>query len=117
MKGQLEALGLARYFDGVTFSSEVGFRKPNTKIYEDALKKVGAEPSLCLFVGDRLKEDVRGPKSLGMRAVLMREWRQEEDLDGVADYRIERISELWPIVAELRGGAHLRPTYNEGRVG
>jgi putative hydrolase of the HAD superfamily len=117
MKAQLEALGLAEYFDGVTFSSEVGFRKPNRKIYEDALKKVAVEPKLCLFVGDRLKEDVRGPKSFGMRAVLTREWRQEEDADEVADYRIERIGELWPIVEDLRGGAPLRRTYNEGRVG
>jgi putative hydrolase of the HAD superfamily len=117
MKDQLKALGLADYFDGVSFSSEVGFRKPNRKIYQDALQKVGVDASASLFVGDRLKEDVRGPKSLGMRAVLIREWRQEEDPDGVADYTIERIGDLWPIVNELRSGASLPATYNEGRVG
>jgi putative hydrolase of the HAD superfamily len=104
MVQQLTALGLRPYFDGVTFSSEVGLRKPHPEIYANALKKVGANPAQTLFVGDRVREDVEGPKKLGMRAVLLREWRQEDD-PGVADFVIQRIAELVPIVERLRAGA------------
>jgi FMN phosphatase YigB (HAD superfamily) len=34
-------------------------------------------PNECLFVGDRLIEDVYGSQQLGMRAILTHEFRQE----------------------------------------
>jgi len=111
MNEQLSALGLARYFDAVTFSSEVGVRKPHPAIYADALGKLGADPSRTLFVGDRVREDVQGPKALGMRAVLTREWRQEDD-PGVADFVIERLGELPAIVGRLVAGNAGADTYN-----
>lgn len=103
MTAQLAALGLAKYFTGVTFSSEVGVRKPHPAIYQDALAKVGIEPAKALFVGDRVREDVQGPKSLGMRAVLTREFRQEDD-PGVADFVIERLGDLPSVLNRLDGG-------------
>jgi len=111
MKGQLAALGLAQYFDAATFSSEVGVRKPQREIYADALQKLGAHPSRTLFVGDRVREDVQGPKALGMRAVLTREWRREDDL-GVADFVIQRLGELAAIVSSLGPGPPAADTYN-----
>src|SRR2546429_7777517 len=62
MKAQLTALGLASYFTGVTFSSEIGARKPHPAIYQDVLAKLGVEASMAVFVGDRVREDVQGPK-------------------------------------------------------
>jgi putative hydrolase of the HAD superfamily len=112
MKEQLAALGLASYFDAVTFSSEVGVRKPHPAIYQDALAKVRVEPSRSLFVGDRVREDVQGPKELGMRAVLTREWRQEDN-PGTADFVIERLGELPAVVSRLAPGARAADTYNE----
>jgi putative hydrolase of the HAD superfamily len=111
MKQQLAALGLAPYFDGVTFSSEVGVRKPDPAIYQDALRQLGTDPARTLFVGDRVREDVQGPKALGMRAVLTREWRREDD-PGVADFVIQRLGELPAIVSQLRPEPRGADTYN-----
>lgn len=104
MVEQLQALGLRHYFDAVTFSSEVGFRKPHPSIYQDALKQLRVDARNVLFVGDRLREDVQGPQQLGMRAVLLREWRQEVD-PGSPDFVIQRLGELIPIVEKLLAGA------------
>lgn len=113
MVGQLRALGLEKYFDGITFSSGIGWRKPHPAIYRDVLNKIGVEPVEAVFVGDRLKEDVRGPQRLGMRAVLLREWRQEEDPDGVADFVIDRLGELPAVLDRIRAGRRLAAdTYN-----
>jgi HAD superfamily hydrolase (TIGR01662 family) len=112
MKQQLAALDLADFFDGVTFSSEVGVRKPHPAIYADALRKLAADPSRTLFVGDRVREDVQGPQAQGMRAVLTREWRQEDD-PGLADFVIERLGELPPIVNRLVHRGRGADTYNE----
>lgn len=111
MLQQMSALGLRDFFDGVSFSSELGLRKPHREIYLDALRKLGVEGHQALFVGDRVREDVQGPKSLGMRAVLLREWRREND-PGIADFVIERLGELAPIVQRLRAGEPPAGTYN-----
>ena len=112
MKAQLAALRLESFFEAVTFSSEVGVRKPHPRIYADALFKLGVEPRNALFVGDRVKEDIQGPKTLGMRAVLTREWRQEED-PGLADFVIQRLGELPAIISRLTPRARSADTYNE----
>jgi len=78
------------------------------------LKKLGADPSRTLFVGDRVREDVQGPQALGMRAVLTREWRQEDD-PGVADFVIARLGELPAIVDRLLPGPRGADTYNGTR--
>lgn len=96
MRAQLDHLRLAEYFDTVTWSSAVGWRKPEPRIYRQALEELEVAPQRAVFVGDRVREDVRGPKALGMRAVLLREWRQEEDPEGTADHTLDRLSQLWP---------------------
>jgi len=112
MRRQINVLQLGGYFEALTFSSAVGVRKPNPRIYQDALRQLGVHPAATLFVGDRVKEDVRGPQSLGMRGVLLREWRREEDPGG-ADFVIERLSELRPIVERLLAESSPGGTYNE----
>ena len=59
-----------------------------------------------------MREDVQGPKALGMRAVLTREWRQEDDPGG-ADFVIQRLGELPAIVSRLGPMSHVADTYNE----
>jgi len=102
MRAQIEHLDLMRYFDGLSFSSEVGFRKPHPAIFADALRKVAVTAEAALFVGDRIKEDIRGARSAGMRTVLLQEWRQEDDGQEIADFTIRRLRELWPLLERLR---------------
>ena len=111
MKTQLAALGLQSFFEAVSFSSEVGVRKPHPQIYAHALRKLGIEARRALFVGDRVKEDIQGPKTLGMRAVLTREWRQEDD-PSVADFVIQRLGELPVVISRLVPGTRQADTYN-----
>lgn len=77
MRRTLAALGLADYFDAVVFSSEIGVRKPAPRIYQAVLAALGVAPAEAAFVGDRVREDVEGPRALGMRAILSHEYRQE----------------------------------------
>jgi HAD superfamily hydrolase (TIGR01549 family) len=78
MRAQLRHIGLWDYFDATVYSSELGVRKPNRAIYEEALRLVEVAPADAVFVGDRLREDVRGPRQVGMDALLTHEFRREE---------------------------------------
>jgi putative hydrolase of the HAD superfamily len=53
--------------DGAILSYEVGFLKPDRKIYEIALERAGVRANKSIFIDD-LKENVEGAKSIGMRA-------------------------------------------------
>ncbi len=63
----LERFGLLRYFSGVVVSGEFGWLKPHPDVYREALRQVDTPPERTLFVGDDLRNDVKGPKALGMQ--------------------------------------------------
>jgi putative hydrolase of the HAD superfamily len=60
---------MLRYFDAVAiaYSDEVGFRKPDPRIFERSLNALGVEPARALHVGDNPDADVLGARRLGMR--------------------------------------------------
>jgi HAD superfamily hydrolase (TIGR01662 family) len=83
------------HFSTVVFSSDVGVRKPHPEIYQVALRGLGIDPSQVAFVGDRVREDVQGPKSQGIgRAFLTVEHRQEVDTKREATAVLMRLPEL-----------------------
>jgi FMN phosphatase YigB (HAD superfamily) len=66
----LERAGLLDYFDGMSFSDEVGHYKPHPAIFEHALAGLGGVPAeRAAHVGDRVRTDVDGAAAMGMKAV------------------------------------------------
>jgi putative hydrolase of the HAD superfamily len=78
----LEQMGLAERLDFSVFSSEVGVRKPDPRIFKCALEALGVEPERALFVGDRLYEDIRGAAELGMTTMQALWFRADEHPEG-----------------------------------
>lgn len=97
----LRRLGIARFFDGVTFSSELGVRKPDPRIFLSTLRKMETPAARSVFVGDRLLDDVAGAQALGMRTILTRQFRQEDPGDIRPDAVVERFAEIPDAVARL----------------
>jgi FMN hydrolase / 5-amino-6-(5-phospho-D-ribitylamino)uracil phosphatase len=100
MRADLDRLGIGRYLSGSVFSSEVGVRKPDPRIFREALARIGADPATTVFVGDRLYDDVSGARAVGMRTVLTRQYRQEEDPNTKPDAVIDHLSELPAVLKE-----------------
>lgn len=71
MHAQLAHVGIDAVLDAAVFSGEVGWRKPSPRLFEAALRAVGARAEGTVFVGDRLREDVGGAAAAGMRTVLI----------------------------------------------
>jgi epoxide hydrolase-like predicted phosphatase len=57
-------------FDQIIFSCDVGLRKPDPRIYELALTKLGSAPEECLFVDDK-KRNTDAADALGMRTLTL----------------------------------------------
>lgn len=99
MRDDLENLGFGGLLDGAVFSSAIGVRKPDPRIFLHALREVGGEPATAVFVGDRLNDDIAGASALGMRTILTREFRQEEPGEIGPDAVVERLAEVPKVIA------------------
>ena len=62
--------GVLGYFDATIFSDEIGYGKPDARIFLTAAKRLGLPPSDILHVGDNIENDVRGAQSAGMKTLL-----------------------------------------------
>jgi putative hydrolase of the HAD superfamily len=102
MRADLERLGLAPLLDASVFSSEVGVRKPDPRIFRQALDRMGVDSAAAVFVGDRLYDDVGGAQAVGMRAVQTRQFRREEDPSAAPDAVIEHLRELPGVLERWR---------------
>jgi putative hydrolase of the HAD superfamily len=61
--------GVLDLVDGDVYTSELDVVKPHPDAFRAAAEAVGADPADCVYVGDRLYEDVHGPQQVGMRTV------------------------------------------------
>ncbi|MBI4440965.1 HAD family hydrolase [Candidatus Woesearchaeota archaeon] len=64
-------LGLGDMIATQVFSCDVGTLKPEPLIYEKTLALLNMHPQHVLFVGDKQRNDVDGPLTAGMHAVLL----------------------------------------------
>lgn len=70
LRDHLERRGLLQYFDGWSFSDDVGYYKPAKEIFDHALETVGnPSPSAVAHVGDLRRTDIAGALAMGMTAV------------------------------------------------
>jgi HAD superfamily hydrolase (TIGR01509 family) len=60
--------GLDRIFDVIVASYQVGVTKPAPEIYLECSKKLGVEPSECLFVDDS-RTNLDGAQEVGMQTL------------------------------------------------
>jgi putative hydrolase of the HAD superfamily len=65
----LERHDLLRHFTAVSYSDEVGYRKPDAEIFRRTLAELGVEAGEAAHVGDNPVADVQGAQGVGMRGV------------------------------------------------
>ena len=97
--GKCRAAGLDKLAGFIIVSEEAGYRKPDPRIFRDALEATGlAAPEQVMFVGDNPLADIDGAKRFGMKAAWVRRDRPYPvDLEP-PDYVIDRVTEVRDIV-------------------
>jgi putative hydrolase of the HAD superfamily len=83
----------SRYFSTVAVSEEVGFGKPDLKIFQTALAQAQAQAEAALMIGDGIETDVLPAKSLGMKAFLSTEFCSSEKA-AQADAVLSKLDEI-----------------------
>ncbi len=103
----LDERGLGAYCEFSVSSCELGIRKPDKRIYAEALRVLGLPGERVVFVGDRMDADIEGPAGLGMGTVLSHQYRQEDPARGRRgpDHVIRHLSDLVPYIEGLVRGS------------
>jgi FMN hydrolase / 5-amino-6-(5-phospho-D-ribitylamino)uracil phosphatase len=75
----LNAIGIAHYFQTSVAAHRVGYAKPDAAIFLAACKALGVAPQEALYVGDDPLLDVEGAQKAGLRAA----WINRTELEPV----------------------------------
>ena len=96
--GKCRAAGLDELAPFIIVSDEAGYRKPDPRIFRDALKATGlTAPEEAMFVGDNPVADIDGAKRFGMKAAWLRRGRRYPTDLQPPDHTIDHVAELWNI--------------------
>jgi len=63
---KIEHSGIGPFFSVVVVSEAVGLKKPDSRIFQEALLDLGVDAEDCWFVGDHPVNDIWGSKQLGL---------------------------------------------------
>ena len=100
-RGRLKLSGFEKYFDDIFISEAVGVSKPNPKIFQMAMRKLGIEHSdKVLVVGDSLSADIQGGVNAGLDTCWVNMNGLENESGLTPTYEVKALSELYPIVME-----------------
>jgi putative hydrolase of the HAD superfamily len=106
-EGFFERDAVLDLIDGAVYTSEVPWTKPAPEAFEAAMLAVGAsQPSSCVYVGDRLFDDIWGASSYGMRTIHIPHSvipvEQVGHTEGEPDAVVHRLAEVYDVVAGWR---------------
>ncbi len=65
----LEANDIEQYFDVFIFSDEMGYSKPDPRVFTAAAEGLGVDISQIAHIGDRDAKDIKGPQGLGAKGI------------------------------------------------
>jgi putative hydrolase of the HAD superfamily len=99
--------GVDHLIDGAVYTSEIAWTKPSPHAFRAAMDAVGVDdPARCVYVGDRLFDDVWGAHNAGLRAIHIPlstiPDSQRGHSEGEPDAVVHRLSEVAKVVADWR---------------
>ena len=68
---KIKRLGLASCFTEIISSEQAGVTKPDKRLFEYALNRLGVSAGEAMMIGDNPSADIRGARSVGMRTAWL----------------------------------------------
>ena len=70
---------LLQYFETITTSEQVGFKKPDSQIFKYAIDSSGAKIDESIMIGDDLDVDIIGAKRFGMKQIYFNPNKEQHE--------------------------------------
>lgn len=93
----IDYLGLADFFRCIILSYQIGVRKPDKRMYLEALSCLKLEAHECIFVADEIS-DLEGAREIGLETMLVRQgpdtFQGAKNVNFKPEFKISQISEI-----------------------
>ena len=94
-KSRIESADIAKYFQNIFISGEIGVDKPDKRFFEGCFRQIpGFDPARAMIVGDSLTSDILGGKNAGIKTCWVNPKKKSARPDIQPDYQIESITQL-----------------------
>lgn len=91
---KIDQAKLRDYFDVILISDEVNIKKPDKKIFQMALDKLGVPAELSWYVGDHPRNDIQGGHLAGMNTMWLQGFSNWEEGLPQPDVTLRHLSEI-----------------------
>lgn len=88
---KIKNLALENYIDKIYISEEVGSSKPDEKYFLHVLKDLKIQPDQSVMIGDSVRHDYVGCKSVGIPFILIERFEKNPEFEGI---RVQSLTEL-----------------------
>lgn len=95
---KIDQVRIREYFDDVIVSDEVQLKKPDKRIFEMAIERLGVEPESSLYIGDHPVNDIKGATNAGLSAVWYKGFMEWDKTIEEPKYIINGLSDLIKIL-------------------
>lgn len=93
---------LKHYFDSIVISGEYGFRKPDTRLFHQALKELKCGVNEAVMVGDKLGTDIKGANQAELRCIWLNRENKVNDFEDIQpDYEIDNLKRIVDIISNI----------------
>ncbi|MFZ5997428.1 MAG: HAD family hydrolase [Nitrospirota bacterium] len=97
---EIAMLGLDCFFETRILSSRLGYKKPDERLFLQAVEQLGVAPAESVYIGDTPSKDLVGAKRAGMQCIVFR--TACSDFEGyVPDRCFDDYDELEKIIEEM----------------
>jgi putative hydrolase of the HAD superfamily len=95
---KLRHLKFQNRFQAIVTSEEAGIEKPDARIFNLALNKLGCDAADACVVGDNWKKDILGGVNLGMRSFWMRLQQEKPSVSSELAVEFETFEQLKTLI-------------------
>lgn len=99
---ELKMLGIDKFFDVIIISAEFGYRKPDTRLFKECLRRLNVNPWEAIYIGNDTFRDVKGANDTGMKSVLiMTQYGNKDTSVNRPHYTIESLEHVYTVLDDL----------------
>lgn len=99
---RIASSGIAKYFDGIFISEDMGYNKPDKRFFDACFERIpGFSADKSIMLGDSLSSDILGARNAGVRSIWFNPQHKALGADITPDYEIDALEKLPGLLSGL----------------
>ena len=99
---RIDDSGIAKYFEDIFISQEIGANKPAREFFERSFAKIsGFESAKTMMIGDSLSSDILGGQNAGIATCWINPKGKKCTLEKDPDYQLASIAQLEELLKSI----------------